>query len=212
VVLSSAIGDGATRKTIDLDSLKRIEDWLLAAPPARWPYDVNGALAAEGKAVYEASCASCHAAGGARTGKVIPLEEIGTDRHRLDMWTAESAGNYNAFADDYPWDFKGFRKTNGYVAVPLDGVWLRAPYLHNGSVPYLGELFETPDRRTKVFRRGYTVYDHSRMGFVSEGPEADKSGSLYDTSQPGNGNGGHLYGLDFAPEKKKALLEYLKTL
>jgi hypothetical protein len=50
------------------------------------------------------------------------------------------------------------------------------------------------------------------MGFVSEGPEADKSGSLYDTSQPGNGNGGHLYGLDFAPEKKKALLEYLKTL
>jgi hypothetical protein len=212
VVLSSAIGDGASRKTVDLPSLKRIEDWLMVAPPARWPYAVDSALAAEGKGVYDTACASCHTAGGARTGHVIPLEEIGTDRHRLDMWTAEAAGAYNAFADGYPWDFKGFHKTNGYVAVPLDAVWLRAPYLHNGSVPYLAELFEPVERRTKAFRRGYTVYDQGRVGFVSEGPDADKASTPYDTSQPGNGNGGHLYGIDLTPDKKKALIEYLKTL
>jgi cytochrome c2 len=212
VVLSSAIGDGASRKTVDLASLQRIEDWLMAAPPARWPYAVDATLAAEGKPVYDAACASCHSVGGARTGHVIPVDEIGTDRHRFDMWTAEASGAYNAFADGYPWDFKGFRKTNGYVAVPLDGVWLRAPYLHNGSVPYLAELFEPVEKRTKSFRRGYALYDQARIGFVSEGPDAQKAGTPYDTSQPGNGNGGHLYGIDLAPDKKKALLEYLKTL
>ncbi len=212
VVLSSAIGDGASRKTVDLASLKRIEDWLIATPPAAWPYKVDATLASAGKAVYDTTCASCHAAGGARTGHVIPVEEIGTDRHRLDMWTAEAAGAYNAFTDAYPWDFKGFRKTNGYVAVPLDAVWLRAPYLHNGSVPYLAELFEPVGSRTRAFRRGYTLYDERRMGFVAEGPEADRAGTPYDTSQPGNSNAGHLYGIDLTPEQKKALLEYLKTL
>jgi hypothetical protein len=212
VVLSSAIGDGASRKTIDLAALKRIEDWLIATPTARWPYAVDAALAAAGKTVYDTSCASCHALGAARTGQIIPIEEIATDRHRLDMWTAQAASTYNAFADGYPWAFRGFRKTNGYVAVPLDAVWLRAPYLHNGSVPYLAELFEPVERRTKTFRRGYTVYDEARVGFVSEGPEADRAGTLYDTSLPGNANTGHLYGVDLAPEQKKALIEYLKTL
>ena len=37
---------------------------------------------------------------------------------------------------------QAFRKTNGYVAAPLDGVWLRGPYLHNGSVPSLHDLLE----------------------------------------------------------------------
>jgi hypothetical protein len=212
VVLSSAIGDGASRASIDHGSLERIERWLVTTPPARWPYAVDAALAAEGRAVFDGACASCHAAGGARTGQVIPLEEVGTDRHRLDMWTAQAAQAYNAFADAYPWDFKGFRKTAGYVAQPLDGLWLRAPYLHNGSVPYLAELLEPVERRTKTFRRGHTVYDAARIGFVAEGVDAERSGTLLDTTLPGNSNVGHLYGLDLPAEKKKALLEYLKTL
>ena len=28
--------------------------------------------------------------------------------------------------------YKHYRKTNGYANMPLDGIWLRAPYLHNG--------------------------------------------------------------------------------
>ena len=35
----------------------------------------------------------------------------------------------------YPARFRHFRKTDGYANMPLDGLWLRAPYLHNGSVP-----------------------------------------------------------------------------
>ena len=210
-VQSGAIGDGASRKSIRLKTLARIEQWLLDAPPPAYPFDVDAGLAARGRPVYEQQCASCHDPGGARVGRVIPLEEVGTDRHRLDMWTAPSATAYNAFAEDYDWDFDGFQKTNGYVAVPLDGLWLRAPYLHNGSVPSLEELLEPPERRRTTFHRGYDVYDPARVGFVSDGDAAALSGTLYDTRRPGNGNGGHLYGITLAGADKNALIEFLKT-
>jgi hypothetical protein len=212
VVLSSALGDGATPKSLPLQNLARVQDWLRTLPPAHYPYDINRALADEGRPIYDQQCARCHTVGGARTGSVIPIDEIGTDRHRLDMWTPASPVAYNAFADKYPWDFSGFRKTNGYVAVPLDGVWLRAPYLHNGSVPTLEELFEAPDKRRTTFYRGYDVYDPEHVGFVSDGDAARRMGWQYDTHQPGNSNAGHLYGIELSPNQKKALIEYLKTL
>ena len=49
-------------------------------------------------------------------------------------------------------------------------------------------------------------------GSSSSGPEAERVGTLYDTTLPGNGNGGHRYGTALPPETKRALLEYLKTL
>jgi hypothetical protein len=211
-VVSSAIGDGASRKSVALDNLQRIEQWLTDLPPAGYPFEYDKALAGRGRGLYDQHCAQCHAAGGARTGSVIPVEEIGTDRHRLDMWTPAAASAYNAFADNYPWDFKGFRKTNGYVAVLLDGVWLRAPYLHNGSVPSLEELLAPPAGRRVTFYRGYDVYDPVRVGFISDGDAASRAGTKYDTLQPGNGNGGHLYGTQLSSEEKQALIEYLKTL
>ena len=33
--------------------------------------------------------------------------------------------------------FRIFTRAQGYANAPLDGIWLRAPYLHNGSVPNL---------------------------------------------------------------------------
>jgi hypothetical protein len=98
------------------------------------------------------------------------------------------------------------------VNVPLDGLWLRAPYLHNGSVPSLTDLLERPERRTKVFWRGLDVYDPVAMGFVSSGPEAQRRGTRYDTAVIGNSNQGHLWGTDLKPDQKRALIEYLKTL
>jgi hypothetical protein len=212
VVLSSAIGDGATRRTVDLAGLERIEDWLRDLPPPPYPYPVDQELARKGSAIYAGVCASCHAFDGDRTGTVIPLEEIGSSGYRLAMWTAGSADAYNAFARGYPWQFTGFQKTNGYVAVPLDGLWLRAPYLHNGSVPTLADLLEAPEARPRLFHRGYDVYDPERVGFVSFGPEAAGAGSEFDVREPGNGNEGHLWGTDLSPDEKRALLEYLKTL
>ena len=161
--------------------------------------------------MFDEQCATCHAPDGARTWTVIPIDEVRTDRHRLDMWTELAAGNYNAFADDYDYDFGAFRKTNGYVAGDLTGLWITAPYLHNGSVPSLPELLEPPSDRTRVFYRGYDVYDPDRVGFVSPGSEAARAGFRYDTAEAGNSNAGHLYGTTLPAEDKTALVEYLKT-
>lgn len=238
--LSAAFGTGATPTTLDKDKVLRIADWLWdeAEPPA-FPEDrIDRELAGEGQAVYEAECWSCHGnreppfrteEDGGRVGTVTPIEEIGTDRARLDSYTSELAAAQNTLYAGFPQDeetcredpsdrdacyparFSHFRKTYGYANMPLDGLWLRAPYLHNGSVPTLADLLAPPAERPDSLWLGYTVYDFDRVGFVTRSPEAREEGWLLDTSQPGNGNGGHLYGTDLSPAAKQALIEYLKT-
>ena len=128
----------------------------------------------------------------------------------------------------YPYRFSHFRKTYGYANMPLDGLWLRAPYLHNGSVPTLRQLLE-PSTRPAVFYTGYDVYDYANVGFVTtpcctdqvtSGCVQQQAGACvppgqgweFRTSLRGNGNQGHTYGADLTPAEKDALLEYLKTL
>ena len=117
----------------------------------------------------------------------------------------------NTIGRGRPWQFSHFRKTQGYANAPLDGVWLRAPYLHNGSVPDLRALL-FPAERPVTFYRAYDVYDWTRGGFVSQGAEAEREGVKFDTTLRGNGNRGHVYGVDLPESAKLALLEYLKTL
>ena len=225
VVLSSALGDGATRAWVDRDfarwddtdprtmsSLRRVQNYISERKPPAYPYPVDAALAAQGEQVYRQTCATCHAPDGSRAGQIVPVGEVGTDRHRLDMWTKGSATAYNAYGSGRAWNFSKFQTTAGYVAVPHDGLWLRAPYLHNGSVPSLTDLLEPPAQRPTFFWRGYDLYDPVKVGFVTTGAEAERAGTPYDTSLPGNGNAGHVYGTTLPPESKRALLEYLKTL
>jgi hypothetical protein len=195
-----------------MSSLRRVMNYITDLQPPRYPLPVDQKLAAEGGAVFRTECASCHAPGSARFGQVIPVSEVGTDRRRLDAWTKASAEAYNAYGEGRDWAFRSFKTTEGYVAVSLDGLWVRAPYLHNGSVPSLADLLEPVDRRPTQFWRGYDVLDPTKVGFVSDGADAQQAGTRYDTAQPGNGNAGHLYGTTLAPEAKRALLEYLKTL
>ena len=48
----------------------------------------------------------------------------------------------------------------GYVTSVLDGIWSRAPYLHNGSVPTLYHLL-VPSERPQQFLRGSIDYDQA---------------------------------------------------
>jgi hypothetical protein len=128
------------------------------------------------------------------------------------MWTPASAAAYNAYGSGHAWKFAAFRTTTGYVSVPLEGLWLRAPYLHNGSVPSLDDLLQPIDRRPRVFWRGVDVYDPQGVGFVSTGPDAERSGTRFDVSESGNGNAGHTYGTTLDADDKHALVEFLKTL
>ena len=117
-------------------------------------------------------------AGGARTGTIIPQPEVGTDRHRMDMWTKASAAAYNAFGEGRGWKFSKFRSTNGYVADAARRPVAAGPFLHNGSVPSLADLLEPVEARPRTFWRGYDVYDPARVGFVTTGPEAQREGTL----------------------------------
>jgi RoxA-like, cytochrome c-like len=217
VVRSSAIGDGAAPKDMTprlKEQLQKLQDWLMQLKPPTYPserFPVNGSLAASGKAIFDKQCSTCHDSNGARAGQVVPADEVGTDPHRFKIWTPEAAAAYNAYAKDYDWKFSDFRSTNGYVPPPLDAVWTRAPYLHNGSVPTLRDMLQKPDQRPKLFYRGYNVFEPHDVGFVWKGPEAERAGFRYDTSVPGNSNQGHLYGTDLSAADKDALLEFLKT-
>ncbi len=208
---SAAIGAGATAESLDLASLVRIAAWTRdLKPPPFPPRHIDRARVDAGRRAYETACASCHAFGGARTGQVTTLADVGTDPERQRSFTAALAMRMNTIGSGRPWQFSRFRTTDGYANMPLDGVWLRAPYLHNGSVPTLRALL-FPAERPAVFYRAYDVYDFARVGFVSEGTDAEREGVPFDTRLRGNGNGGHLYGQDLPANDREALIEFLKT-
>ena len=218
---SAAMGTGITPPTGDRASLKRVADWVrnLAAPA--YPFTINKDLAAQGATVYKAYCAKCHGTDGKDfrgedVGQVVPIADIGTDRRRLDSYTYDVAVNQNMIFAGYGEErFSHFRKTFGYANSPLDGLWLRSPYLHNGSVPTLRDLLEPSDKRPKSFYRGYDVYDQRNVGFVADvREEKGRKYFLYDTAEPGNSNQGHegeRYGTELPASDKDALVEYLKT-
>lgn len=215
--VSAAFGAGATRESVDLAQIGRIEAWLDDLQPPRFPFGrVDAAARRRGEAVFAARCASCHAPGGVLTGRVVPIEDVGTDRHRLDSYTEKLRRLQLLYSDDYDWGLRHFQKTYGYAAAPLDGVWARAPYLHNGSVPTMWDLLTPAERRPQTFYRGHDVYDPVRLGFRADVREVGgRRAFLFDTREPGNGNQGHTgprYGTDLGDGDKQALIEFLKTL
>jgi len=247
--LSAAFGTGATPTTIDPASVLRTAGflWDEAEPPAFPAERIDRRLAARGRPVYERWCAGCHGGprppfGGETVGEVVPIDEIGTDRRRLDSYTPRLAAAQNSLyagfptvgeeecaSQDgggdgvrpaerdgcYPARFSRFRKTYGYANAPLDGLWLRAPYLHNGSVPTLRYLLEPSDARPAEFYTGDDLYDFDAVGFVHDAPgDGERRFFRYDTRLPGNGNLGHegeRYGTQLPAAAKDALVEYLKT-
>lgn len=215
VIIDSALGlMGAEPKDRE-DFLAHI-DWLhhyLTTKPApTYPFAIDQAKAGQGKQVFAAHCAGCHAS--ERTGTVVPLAEIGTDRERMDTWNAKAAAEANQVVDDMGIERKGLveEPLTGYVAQYLDGIWLRAPYLHNGSVPTLYDLLLPPAQRPERFHRGYDVYDPVKVGYLTSGSEAAHAGTLHDTSARANSAQGHDFASQLSDDQRWSLVEYLKTL
>jgi hypothetical protein len=239
---NAAFGTGAFPPTIDLKQLGRIEEWLTTKEPPKYPFPIKKELREKGKPLYAKYCASCHGRNGRDfsgdyVGKVTPIDQILTDRHRLDSFTSELASTLSTIYTGYPWRFTHFHKTFGYANSPLDGIWLRAPYLHNGSVPTLRDLLNPASDRPEVFYRGYDVFDQQKVGFVSEKAKFTEEGrSTEEPNDPrryfkfdikekkegktprdrneGNSNAGHegyAYGTMLSSDEKDAIVEYLKT-
>jgi mono/diheme cytochrome c family protein len=208
-----------------------IQQFLYSLRPPKYPHPVDETLAAKGKRVFTAHCSKCHGTYGEKwtyPNRVLPIDEIGTDRKRLDGFTEEFARYYNTtwFAREKPgWftsDYKA-RPRIGYQAPPLDGIWATAPYLHNGSVPTVYHLLKSDSRPkiyTRSFRTGADDYDPKRLGWkvteLKTGPDpalpAVERRKVYDTTQPGRGNSGHKFGDKLSDDDRWAVIEYLKTI
>ena len=227
-IVSALAVIGSRIDYLDFPRLNRIATYLEGLLPPRyedripWEYRYNKTdrirldLAQRGEVLFRHRCANCHAPDGLRIGRVEPIEDLGTDTERLKDFPPELVRGLNQL-ETRQWKMRHFKTQQGYVNTLLDGIWLRAPYLHNGSVPTLRDLLNDAALRPKKFCRGNDVYDWKNLGFVSE-PVADTGKGIcgefytYDTSAVGNSNAGHLYGSDLSDPDKDALLEFLKTL
>jgi mono/diheme cytochrome c family protein len=196
------------------------------------------ALTDRGREVYRRYCADCHGdrdpatgswTAGKRTGEIVPLTEIGTDGERVmfrhygelggRLFALLPNGHPFHFERNEIWPWPGHEEDiaeRGYVNAPLDGMFLRGPYLHNASVLTLAELINLKKRRD-VFYRGDNLYDPSDVGFRSSDTPDNRNYFKFDTAVRGNSNRGHDYPWSFDdprrnPQELTALLEYLKTL
>lgn len=236
-------------KAVDLTNAAISAEFLLGLPPPPYPFEVDLARAARGEALFAENCGTCH-----RPRNERRYPEIGTDMNRAAVLNpAGSAMFLQAFqAACHDPDF-GFHdrdgrlvrpcvmpayrilrdtaavENQGYLAPPLDGIWARAPFLHNGSVPTLRQLLQ-PASRPQAFLRGAIAYDPDAVGWQWDvARQADLAAvyptvSVHDTTRDGWSSRGHdrdlvidgrSYRLDWSdPDRAadlEALLEYLKT-
>jgi hypothetical protein len=207
-----------------------IKAYLLTLEPPKYPFPIDRLRAERGRRVFERTCSRCHGTYGEHwtyPNKVIDVDVVGTDPALADTATEEGMTRYRAtwFGQErrpdgelYPLPCR-----RGYQAPPLDGVWATAPYFHNGSVPTLYNVLNSKSRPriyTRSYRTEEEAYDKVRIGWkvtvLEHAPDAKASGyerrKVYDTTQPGRHNTGHLFGDRLSEEERMEVIEYLKTL
>jgi hypothetical protein len=238
----------------------------LPAPP--YPFaSVDLERARDGKALFRQQCATCHMPNNqtiypaSKLGVDPNRTRVNTSvsRYGLTALVTEACaiyglnnqgqpgadwcvpqGDWQARLDEYFRDTprRVAEGTNGYKADMLHGIWAQAPYLHNGSVPTLGQLI-CPQTRPRRFLRGNLHYDEALVGFewlvrptARYGPDESILVKEYDTTVAGKANTGHTFGANLCPDTSGldpvrdrreietrilaspvgALLAYLKTL
>jgi len=242
--LGAEVGIAGDPRAVNFSNAVATTAFVDKLPAPSYPFKVDLRKAGEGRAVYEQACASCH-----ESEKFMPVADIGTEPGRATGLTKDTrvfliaalkaACQDKSMPDcNIPDDEVVVPRVDnpGYLSLPLTGIWARAPYLHNGSVPTLYHLL-VADERPIEFQLNDLSYDEKWVGFQwqikgyeNDDPSQDNPGQnkgamsshvvRYDTRIPGYGNGGHADikvfngGIDFRKDRHKldALLEYLKTL
>jgi hypothetical protein len=207
------------------DEFRDVYAYLSSLRPPKYTGPIDDDLAEQGRGVFRDVCAKCHGTYGAEAtypSRRVRIEEIGTDRVRLDAISVAGRQKYakSWFAHGgEPREQLTITDPCGYVAPPLDGIWASPPYFHNGSVPTLWHVLN-PSQRPTVWRRVAEEMDQEKVGFrivVAEKvpltePDVAVRRSYFDTRRFGKSNTGHDYPDQLTEREKLAVLEYLKTL
>jgi hypothetical protein len=226
---SVCVDDVATAEQM-VDYFADISAYIESLEPPSWPWEVDEALAAEGEALFECSCAGCHGtyssdpAAETYPNLLLPLDVIGTDSSvalasasdigsAADWFNSSWYGQWTQLLPEDPFP--------GYTAPPLDGIWATAPFLHNGSVPSLALVLDSTARPTWWRRATYNSsdYDQTELGWryqvLDHGQDTASEMErkhIYDTTITAHGNAGHTFGDHFTDAERAAVLEYLKTI
>ena len=192
--------------------------YIYSLQPPKYPKAINPSLVAKGKVLFERNCSGCHGTYGDKEtypNYLIPGSIIGTDSALYKANYSEPQFidwfNKSWFAQgDHPAQLVPFE---GYVAPPLDGIWISAPYLHNGSVPTIEAVLNSK-LRPKYWSRNFDKpeYDYNKIGWKHVVETKATSSSTYNTTLYGYGNSGHYFGDALSDKERKAVIEYLRTL
>ena len=211
------VTDTSEAKQVD----KRFNDvlaYINSIEPPKYPRPIDEQLAAKGKAVFKATCSTCHGSygeGGKYPNLLVPASIIKTDSL---LYTSNYSNpqfvdwfNKSWFTTgDHPAQLVPFK---GYIAPPLDGIWITAPYMHNGSVPNLEAMLNSKIR-PKYWQRSFSKpsYNYEIPGWNFEVKKSADNNEVYNTTLEGYGNYGHTFGDKLSSGERKAVIEYLKTL
>jgi hypothetical protein len=208
-----------TAESVDVDGhFNDVLAYINSIKPPPYPNPVNKILVRQGGILFVQHCSKCHGsygAGGKYPNLLIPETEIMTDSllYKSNYQSNQFVEWFNNswFASgDHPARLEPF---DGYIAPPLDGIWITAPYLHNGSVPDLESLLNSKERPT-YWSRDFDnpEYDYDKLGWKFTRQDSARGTTVYNTTLPGYGNYGHRYGDQLSNKERKAIIEYLKTL
>lgn len=221
-MMATQLAFGATQA--DLERLEpnyiALREYLQTLKPPAWPFTApNADAVARGRTLYRERCTSCHRDDRCERSEsfIASRAMVGTDPERSVKYQANEVALINT-----TWfgATEKFKATDGYLAPSLRGIWASAPYLHNGSVPTLEGVLDSTKRPT-VFRllgtaRG--MYDENAVGLSVEALTAVPTGvsradraKYFDTTKPGLGSGGHLFGDALSSEERSDLLAFLRT-
>jgi len=230
----AGIGRGDHSRTIMAASILTLQDteeaakideqfpdvlaYLKTIEPPVYPNPFNIEKSERGELIFNLKCAKCHGTYGDE--ETYPNLLVDLDVIKTDPLLATSNYGYGSFVSSYndSWFGQGVNgaklvATNGYIAPPLDGIWATAPYLHNGSIPTLEDLLSSEQRPT-YWERSFNSsdIDYDKVGWHYEERTEANSKTIYNTTLPGYGNQGHIYGDRLSVEERSDLIEYLKTL
>lgn len=211
------VNDTAESREVD-SHINDVLAYIYSLEPPRYPRSVNQTLVKQGGVVFVQHCSKCHGSygeGGDYPNLLVPESVIGTDSllYKSNYQSPQFVEWFNSswFAQgEHPARLEPF---NGYIAPPLDGIWITAPYLHNGSVPTLNALLNSKER-PKYWSRDFSnpQYDYDKVGWQYTTEQGSSGTTVYNTTLPGYGNYGHTYGDKLSDRERKAVIEYLKTL
>jgi hypothetical protein len=204
-------------KAVNVQNADITAKFISHLPPPAYPFAVDAKMAERGKELFKTNCGACHKQ---FNDNLYKVELIGTDPNRSRVLNADALALFlKHFVASVPVDYELADSTGakskphglqaadilidrtapanqGYVTNGLEGVWARAPYLHNGSVPTLYHVL-APSERPAKFARGSASYDPIKVGFqwdiakLDSYRGVDPTTSVFDTSWDSSSNSGH---------------------